>query len=69
MQYMKRLIKWTIWLLLTPVLLLVAATALLYVPPVQRWAVEKAASMLKQQTGMDIQMKSVRIVFPLDINL
>ena len=69
MQYMKRLIKWTIWLLLTPVLLLVAATALLYVPPVQRWAVEKAASMLKQQTGMDIQMKSVRIAFPLDINL
>lgn len=66
---MKRVIKWTIWLILTPLFLVAAAAALLYVPPIQRWAVEQATSILRQQTGMDIRMESIRITFPLDINL
>ena len=66
---MKRVIKWTIWLILTPLFLVATAAALLYVPPIQRWAVEQATSILRQQTGMDIRMESIRITFPLDINL
>ena len=35
-------LKWALGLLLTPLLLFLILAALLYVPPVQNWAVRKA---------------------------
>jgi len=62
-------LKWALGLLLTPLLLFVILAALLYVPPVQNWAVQKAASIASEQTGKQISVGSVRLKWPLDLQL
>lgn len=69
MGRIKKVIRWTLWLLITPIIIVVTAAGLLYIPAIQRWAVEKVTAMLSQQTGMDIRMDAVRITFPLDVDL
>lgn len=56
-------------LVFSPLLLLVVAMGLLYVPPVQRWAVGLATDYAARQTGFDITIDGVRIRFPLDVEL
>ena len=48
-----------------PVLL----AAALYVPPVQRWAVQTAARYASEATGMQISIGRLGISFPLDLDL
>lgn len=69
MGRIKKVSQWILWLLLTPIIIVVTAASLLYIPVIQRWVVDKATAMLSQQTGMDIQMEAVRITFPLDVRL
>ena len=66
---MKRALKIIIKTLLAIVLLFVALVASLYLPPVQRWAVGKLTAYIEEQTGLDVSIGSVHIVFPLDISL
>ena len=61
--------KWVATALLLPPLLLAGAAGLLYCQPVQQWAVGKAAEYASEQTGMEVSVRSVRLVFPLDIAL
>ena len=47
---MKKALWWTVGLLLSPVLLFLILAALLYLPPVQNWLVDKVAAMSRAET-------------------
>ena len=64
---MKKAFWWILGLLLSPVLLFVIVGVLLYLPPVQNWAVDKVAAIASEKTGMDITVDHVRLAFPLDL--
>ena len=69
MNIIRRILKWAgatlAALLLVPFLLI----ALLYIPPIQNWAVQKAVGFASEEAGMDITLDRVGISFPLDIDL
>jgi len=66
---MKKVLKCLGLIVLVPVVLLILMAALLYVPPVQRWAVAQVAAMASEQTGFDISVGRVSLKFPLDLAL
>lgn len=66
---MKRVLKWLAVVLLTPILLFIILTALLYFPPVQNWAVRQVAAYASRETGMDISIDRVCLAFPLDLEV
>lgn len=49
--------------------LLLFVTLLLYLPPIQNWAVNQVATYASKQTGMDIHVDHVNLVFPLDLEV
>ena len=66
---MKKAFWWILGILLTPVLLFVVLVVLLYLPPVQNWAVQKVAAIASEKTGMQISVGHVQLSFPLDLAL
>lgn len=52
-----------------PFVLFLLLAFLLYLPPVQNWAVDMAARYASESTGMDIRIGEVALCFPLDIRL
>ena len=56
-------------ILLSPVLLFVLLTFLIYLPPVQNWLVDKVAAYASEQTGMEITVNHVDLSFPLDLGV
>ena len=75
---MKRFGKYTLYgwswrvllgIALTPIFLLLLLFVLLYFPPVQKFAVDKAAEMLSEEMGMEVSVESVHLKFPLDLSL
>ena len=66
---MKKLFWWILIILLSPVLLFVVLTVLLYLPPVQNWAVDKVTAIASEKTGMDISVGHVDLSFPLDLSI
>ncbi len=64
---MKKAFWWIFGILLSPVLLFVILAFLLYLPPVQKWAVRQVADVASEQTGMQITVGDVRLSFPLDL--
>ncbi|MCR4920109.1 MAG: translocation/assembly module TamB [Bacteroidaceae bacterium] len=54
---------------MSPLLLLVAVGGLLYIPPIQRWAVERITDYAERHTGFEISIGQVRLSFPLDLKL
>ncbi len=64
-----RILHTLLILLLSPILIVVTAAVLLYIPPIQQWAVKQAAAYASQETGLDIKVGGVYISFPLDIDL
>ena len=65
----KRIGKGVLWTLLGLLLLVVLAVVAVYLPPVQRWAVDKASEKLSEEMGMDVSVGSVRLKFPLDLEM
>lgn len=55
--------------ILCPLLLIVLLAVMLYIPPIQNWAVHKAAQYASAETGMTITIDRVRLVFPLDLGM
>ena len=53
----------------TPFILFAIVTLLLYLPPVQRWAVGIATHYASEATGMQISIDDVHLRFPLDLTL
>ena len=66
---MKKVLKWLLAAVLTPILLFLIAAALLYVPPVQNWVADKVAAIASEKTGMDITVGTVRLEWPLDLGI
>ncbi len=66
---MKKAIKWTTVVLLSPVALLVVLTALLYVTPIQQWVARQVAAAASDATGLDISVEHVDLSFPLDLGI
>ena len=66
---MKKTLKWLAILLVTPILLFLLLTLLLYLPPVQNWVVDKVAAYASEQMGMDISVGHVSLRFPLDLTM
>ena len=66
---MKKVLLWILALLLSPVLLFLLLTVLLYLPPVQNWAVQKVTAIASEKTGMDISVGRVGLKFPLDLTV
>lgn len=65
-------IRWTRWCLgalLTPFVLFVLLTLLIYCPPVQRWAAGVAMRYASEATGMEITVHDVSLRFPLNVQL
>lgn len=53
----------------TPVVLVLLLAVLLYLPPVQNWAVRQVAAYASRTTGMDISVGHVKLLFPLDLGV
>ncbi len=66
---MKKAFTWIGIILLSPILLFVILTLLLYLPPVQNWAVDKAADVASESTGMQVTVDKVSLSFPLDLSI
>ena len=66
---MKRLLKWLGIALSVPLLLILVAGMLLYVPPLQDFAVRKVAAYVSEQTGTDVTVGRLRLSFPLDLDV
>lgn len=65
----KKVMKWVVGILLTPVILFFLLAALVYMPPVQNFAVREATSYLSDATGMDVHVGRLRLTFFLDLDL
>ena len=66
---MKKAFWWILGILLSPVLLFVLLTILVYLPPVQNWLVDKVAAYASEETGMEITVDHVDLSFPLDLGV
>lgn len=58
-----------LWIFLTPLLLLLLVAGLLYLPPIQQWAVDLAARKASEASGMQIDVGRIRLGFPLHLKL
>ena len=54
---------------LTPILLFFILAALLYLPPVQNWAVKKVAAIASEKTGMEITVGHVNLEWPFNLGI
>ena len=66
---MKKALWWILAVLLSPILLFIILTVLLYLPPIQNWAVDKVTAIASEKTGMDISVGHVNLSFPLDLGI
>ena len=66
---MKKVLKWIGIAVLIPILLFMILAVLIYLPPVQNWAVKKVAAIASEKTGMEITVEHVNLEFPLDLGI
>lgn len=66
---MKKYIKWSVFILFSPILLIMILAVMLYLPPVQNWAVRQVAAYASESTGMDVTVDHVKLVFPLRLGV
>lgn len=66
---LNKCLKWAAGIAVAPIVLFLLLALLVYMPPVQNFAVRKATAMLSETTGMNISIGSLRLAFPLDLAL
>ena len=66
---MKKVFLWIGGILLSPILIFIILSIILYLPPVQDWAVGKATAIASEETGMDVGIEKMRLSFPLDLSI
>ena len=66
---MKKWLKWIGIAVLTPLLLFIILAALLYLPPIQNWVVQKVTAIASEKTGMEISVGHVDLEWPLDLGI
>ncbi len=64
---MKRYVKWGGIVLMAPIMLFIILCILIYIPPIQNFAVRKATRYAAEATGMDIRIQRISLSFPLDL--
>ena len=62
----KKRCRW-LWMIASPFLFFLLLIVLLYLPPVQRFAVDKASAVASESTGLDIRVGRLDLRFPLDL--
>lgn len=65
----KKVLRWIVGVLLTPLVLFVVLSTLLYVPAIQDYAVRKTTGLLSEATNMQIQIGKLRLAFLFDLSL
>lgn len=65
----KRIGHVLLWTVLTPVVLVLLLFVAIYLPPVQKWAVDIASERLSEAMGWNVSVESVSLKFPLDLSL
>ncbi len=65
----RKITLWALGIVASPFVLVLLVGALLYMPPVQSWAVRTASRIASEETGWDIGIEKVRLRFPLDLDL
>lgn len=63
----KKYIRWTIWTVASPFILFILLCILIYLPPIQNFLVDKAASYASESTGMNIKVGRISLSFPLNL--
>lgn len=63
----KKALKWLGITVATPIALFLLLAILLYIPPVQNFAVHQVANYLSGNLGMGVRIDKVRLAFPLDL--
>ena len=66
---MKKYVKWGGITVVTPILLILLLTLMLYLPPIQNWAVRRVATYASESTGWDVSVNHVKLVFPLRLGV
>lgn len=64
---MKRITKICGSILLSPLIMLILAATVIYLPPIQQWAVTLASRSASESVGMDVTVGRVRLAFPLNL--
>ena len=64
---MKKVLKWFLVICLIPIGLVLIISILLYIPPIQQFAVDKVTQIASEKSGMDIRVEKVRLRFPVDL--
>lgn len=59
--------RWLLWGLASPFLLFLLLAVILYLPPVQRLAVDTAVKYASEATGLNISVGRIALSFPLDL--
>ncbi len=57
------------WVIVVALVLVVSVLVAVYLPPVQRFAVGKASTLLAEKTGMQVSVERFRLRFPLRVSL
>ncbi len=65
----RKLMRWIVGIILVDILLVVILIILIYLPPVQRMLVDEATEIVREETGMQVDVKSVSLAFPLDLSV
>lgn len=71
-KHKKRLSRWVkvpLWILGSIIILVLMLPVLLYIPPIQDAVVKLATDIVKDKTGMEVNIEKFRLKFPLDIDL
>ena len=65
----RRILKTIFTIISIPFILVWLLIILLYIPPIQRYAVNEVCGMLAESTGFDISIGSFRLAFPLKLKI
>ncbi len=65
----KKITLWIVGIFLSPIILSIILGILLYVPPVQQWAVDEISQIASKQTGWDIRLEKVRLKFLFSLDM
>ena len=68
-SWKKRILRILLAVVSTPMIIIGMLVALLYLPPVQRWAVDFACKEISAASGYDIEIGSIRLDFPLKLRV
>ena len=63
----KRRYRWWLWLVAAPFILFALLCVLLYVPPIQKYAVQKVSTLVSEETKLNIFVGRLALRFPLDL--